>query len=188
VLLFFSLGLFFFVLYSFERLLDTFCRLKLGSCRRAIKIAYCPWAIRENPASSVANQIARFIKTNACHIIKLFTTFIAIGRQFPSSLLHFCHKSNDWSSCSRYIELTGKFKLVAKRWPKACVWRHWLHVRRIPKSIFQIKLFFPIYLYWLNNPLNLLHKYLMNFQVHVNTPGASKLANSMVIFNRFMKN
>jgi hypothetical protein len=31
---------------------------------------YCPWAIRENPASSAANQIARFIKTNACHIIK----------------------------------------------------------------------------------------------------------------------
>ena len=69
MLLFFSLGLFFFVLNSFERLLDTFCRLKLGSCRRAIKIAYCPWAIRENPASSAANQIARFIKTNACHII-----------------------------------------------------------------------------------------------------------------------
>jgi hypothetical protein len=68
VLLFFSLGLFFFVLNSFERLLGTFCRLKLGSRRRAIKIAYCPWAIRENPASSAANQIARFIKTNACHI------------------------------------------------------------------------------------------------------------------------
>jgi hypothetical protein len=67
VLLFFFLGLFFFVLNSFERLLDTFCRLKLGSRRRAIKIA---WAIRENPASSAANQIARFIKTNACHIIK----------------------------------------------------------------------------------------------------------------------
>jgi hypothetical protein len=69
VLLFFSLGLFFFVLNSFERLLDTFCRLKLGSRRMAIKIVYCPWAIRENPASSAANQIARFIKTNACHII-----------------------------------------------------------------------------------------------------------------------
>jgi uncharacterized integral membrane protein len=74
VLLFFSLGLFFFVLNSFERLLDTFCRLKLGSRRRAIKIAYCPWAIRENPASSVANQIARFIKTNACHIIRYLTS------------------------------------------------------------------------------------------------------------------
>jgi hypothetical protein len=44
-------------------------RSKLGSRRRAIKIAYCPWAIQENPASSSANQIARFIKTNACHII-----------------------------------------------------------------------------------------------------------------------
>jgi hypothetical protein len=43
--------------------------LKLGFRRRAIKIAYCPWAIRENPASSAANQIVRFIKTNACHII-----------------------------------------------------------------------------------------------------------------------
>jgi hypothetical protein len=69
VLLLFSLGLFFFVLNGFEKRLDTFCRLKLGSRRRAIKIAYCPWAIRENPASSAANQIARFIKTNACHII-----------------------------------------------------------------------------------------------------------------------
>jgi hypothetical protein len=38
VLLFFNLGLFFFVLNSFERLLDTFCRLKFGSCRRAIKL------------------------------------------------------------------------------------------------------------------------------------------------------
>jgi hypothetical protein len=37
--------------------------------RRAIKIAYCPWAIPENPASSAANQILRFIETNACHII-----------------------------------------------------------------------------------------------------------------------
>jgi hypothetical protein len=46
------------VLNSFERLLDTFCRLKLGSRRRAIKITYCPWAIRENPVSSAANQIA----------------------------------------------------------------------------------------------------------------------------------
>ena len=64
---FFILGLFFFVLNSFERLLDS---LKLGSRRRAIQIAYCPWAIRENPASSTANQIARFIKTNACHILK----------------------------------------------------------------------------------------------------------------------
>jgi hypothetical protein len=68
------LGLFFFVLNSFERLLDTFCRLNLGSRRRAIKIAYCPWAMRENPASSAANQIARFIKTNACHIIIRFLT------------------------------------------------------------------------------------------------------------------
>jgi hypothetical protein len=60
-------------LNSFERLLDIFCCLKLGyrrRRRRAIKIPYCPWAIRENPASSAANQIARFIKTNACHIIK----------------------------------------------------------------------------------------------------------------------
>jgi hypothetical protein len=39
--------------------------------RRAIKIAYCPLAIRENPASSAANQIALFTKTNACHIIIL---------------------------------------------------------------------------------------------------------------------
>ena len=67
------LGLFFFVLNSFERLLDTFCCLKLGFRSRAIKIAYCPWAIRENPASSAANQIARFIKTNACHIIIKYT-------------------------------------------------------------------------------------------------------------------
>jgi hypothetical protein len=42
---------------------------KFFNHRRAIKIAYCPWAIRENPASSAANQIAWFIKTNACHII-----------------------------------------------------------------------------------------------------------------------
>jgi hypothetical protein len=39
----FILGLFFFVLNSFERLLDIFCCLKLGSRRRAIKIAYYPW-------------------------------------------------------------------------------------------------------------------------------------------------
>jgi hypothetical protein len=39
------------------------------------KIAYCPWAIRENPASVAANQIARFIKTNACHIIIHFTAY-----------------------------------------------------------------------------------------------------------------
>jgi hypothetical protein len=36
---------------------------------RAINIAYCPWAIRENPALPTANQIAPFAKTNACHIV-----------------------------------------------------------------------------------------------------------------------
>jgi hypothetical protein len=50
--------------------------LKLGSRRRAIKIAYCPWAIRENPASSAANQIARFIKINACHIIIMLIVLV----------------------------------------------------------------------------------------------------------------
>jgi hypothetical protein len=38
LLLFFSLGLSFFVLNSFEKLLDTFCCLKLGSRRWAIKL------------------------------------------------------------------------------------------------------------------------------------------------------
>jgi hypothetical protein len=38
--------------------------------------------------------------------LKLLTTFIVIGRQFPPSWLHFSHRPHDWSSCSRYIELT----------------------------------------------------------------------------------
>ena len=42
--------------------------------RRAIKFAYCPWAIRDNPAPSAANQIAPFAKTNACHIINTIIT------------------------------------------------------------------------------------------------------------------
>ena len=36
-------------------------------------------------------------------IWKKCTTFIDIGRQFPPSWLHFSHRPNDWSSCSRYI-------------------------------------------------------------------------------------
>ncbi len=36
---------------------------------RAIKIAYCQWAIRENPAPAAAKQIARFVKTNACQLL-----------------------------------------------------------------------------------------------------------------------
>jgi hypothetical protein len=50
--------------------------MKLGSRSRlaaswTIKIAR-GHAIRENPALSAANQIARFIKTNACHIINIY--------------------------------------------------------------------------------------------------------------------
>jgi hypothetical protein len=36
-------------------------------------------------------------------ILRLFTTFRAIGRQWPPSCLHFSHRPNDSSSCSRYI-------------------------------------------------------------------------------------
>ena len=45
-----------------------FCCLKLGSRRRAITFTYRPRAIRGNPASSAANEIARVIKTNDFHI------------------------------------------------------------------------------------------------------------------------
>jgi hypothetical protein len=45
---------------------------------------------------------------------KWYTTFIVIGRQFPPSCLHFSHEPNDWSSRSRYIELTVYTPLIWK--------------------------------------------------------------------------
>jgi hypothetical protein len=72
--------------------------LKLGSRRRAIKIVYCPWAIRENPASSAANQIARFIKTNACHIIILFIVQLEANQHKAKKLQEHVVSVNDWTT------------------------------------------------------------------------------------------
>ncbi len=61
------------ILNNFKTLFLLFkTRLSSKQPRRAIKLAYWPWAILENPAPSAANQIAPFAKTKASHIIIIF--------------------------------------------------------------------------------------------------------------------
>ena len=83
--------------------------------RRALKISprRQQRALRQNPNLKLINQIARFVKTNACHIINQSNAKETSARKFLAEPTMLCHNTQRqrYSQCNFFLIIYHKFNI-----------------------------------------------------------------------------